>query len=124
MGTRLEPRDFDPATMFRALGDPTRLRLFQFLRCCPCEVAIEEDGRVRPVSGPTVGEVCCRVTGAQKISSTVSHHLRELRLAGLITMEKRGRHIVCAANPKAVEALAKFLTETPCEVTENETTDR
>ena len=38
--------DFDFALMFKALGDPTRLRLFAFLRdqCCP--VAVEENGYV------------------------------------------------------------------------------
>ncbi len=35
--------------MFRALGDPTRLRIFEFLRSCRSAVAIEETGLVRPV---------------------------------------------------------------------------
>lgn len=99
----------DLAASFRALGDPMRLRLFRFLSSCCCEVAVGEDGRVRPVEGKTVGEVCCSVTGEAKITSTLSHHLKELRLAGLITMERRGKHIVCAANPYAVRRLRSFL---------------
>ena len=97
--------------MFKALGDPTRLRIFQFLRSCCCPVAVGEEGEVRPVEGPTVGEVCCQITGAEKITSTVSFHLKELRTAGLITMEKRGKNMICGINQDAVQRLADFFGE-------------
>jgi len=99
------------AAMFKALGDPTRLRIFEFLRACCAPVAVEESGEVRPVSGPTVGEVCCRVTGAEKITSSVSFHLKELRLAGLITVERRGKNMICGINRDAVAMLAAHLSE-------------
>lgn len=102
-----EPRDV--AAMFKALGDPTRLRIFEFLRSCCCPVAVEETGDVRPVIGPTVGEVCCHVTGADQINSKISHHLKELRLAGLISVERRGKNMLCAVNARAVAALAAYL---------------
>ncbi len=95
--------------MFKALGDPTRLRIFDFLRGCCCPVAVEETGEVRPVQGPTVGEVCCNVTGADQITSVVSHHIKELRLAGLITVERRGKNMICGVNREAVAALAAYL---------------
>ena len=97
------------AAMFKALGDPTRLRIFEFLRACCCPVGVDNSGRVMPVAGPTAGEVCCQITGADRITSTISHHLKELRLAGLITVERRGKHMVCGVNQKAVEALATYL---------------
>ena len=103
----------DIAAMFRSLGDPTRLRIFEFLRSCCGPVAVQGSGEVRPVSGPTVGEVCCRVTGAEQINSKISHHLKTLRLAGLITVERRGKHMICGVNQQAVEALAAFLTRGP-----------
>ena len=94
--------------MFKALGDPTRLRIFEFLRGCCCPVAVEDGGGVRPMQGPTAGEVCCQVTGADKITSAVSFHLKELRNAGLIVMEKRGKHMVCAVDPAALQALCAY----------------
>lgn len=99
----------DKSVMFKALGDPTRLRIFEFLCACCCPVAVEDTGDVRPVLGPTVGEVCCQVTGADKITSSVSFHLKELRLAGLITVERRGKNMICGINREAVAALASFL---------------
>jgi DNA-binding transcriptional ArsR family regulator len=97
--------------MYRALGDPTRLRIFDFLRqqCCP--VAVEDTGDVRPVDGPTVGEVCCQVTGADKITSTVSVHLKSLQEAGLITIHPHGKFRICGVNQDAIELLARHLRD-------------
>lgn len=95
--------------MFKALGDPTRLQIFEFLRECCCPVAVDDTGDVRPAVGPTVGEVCCRVTGAGQINSRISFHLKELRLAGLITVERRGKNMICGVNHHAAEALADYL---------------
>ncbi len=97
------------AGMFKALGDPTRLHIFEFLRAQCCPVAVEDNGDVRPVLGPTVGEVCCHVTGADRINSTISHHLKELRLAGLITVERRGKNMICGVNRETIASLASYL---------------
>ncbi len=105
------PEINDISVMFKALGDPTRLRIFEFLRDCCCPVAVEDTGDVRPILGPTVGEVCCQATGVDKITSSVSFHLKELRLAGLITMERRGKNMICGVNRNAVAMLAAYLTE-------------
>ncbi len=105
----IDQTPLDLAGTFKALGDPTRLRIFDFLcrQCCP--VAVEENGDVRPVLGPTVGQVCCHVTGADRINSTISHHLKELRLAGLITVVRHGKNMICGVNRDAVAALASYL---------------
>lgn len=100
------------AAMLKALGEPTRLRIFQFLRACCCPVAVDEEtGDVRPVSGPTVGEVCCQITGHERVTSTFSEHLKDLRVAGLILMERRGKSAICAVNPTALATLAAFFAE-------------
>lgn len=104
-----EKPDIQLAAMFKALGDPTRLQIFEFLRACSTPIALDDSGDIRPVNGPTVGEVCCSVTGIEKITSTLSHHLKELRLAGLITMERHGKNMICSIVPEAVELLADYL---------------
>ncbi len=42
--------------------------------------------------------------------STVSHHLKELRRAGLIRVARRGRHILCWVDRDTVLAAASLLT--------------
>ena len=102
------------ALIFKALGDPTRLGIFQTLRCCAVPpgggVEVDEEGQVRPGGSLSVGEVCCRIGGS---ASTISHHLKELRLAGLIRMEKRGRWIYCSVNPEALAQIREFVQQEP-----------
>jgi ArsR family transcriptional regulator len=72
---RLAPRQAeDLATIFKALGDPGRLRLLSFLAAQPG------------------GEACvCNLTGPLGLTQpTVSHHLKVLSDAGLLERERRG----------------------------------
>ena len=103
----------DVTPLFRALGDSTRRRIFEFLceRCCP--VAVEETGEVHQVRGATVGDVCCHITGSEKFSSTISFHIKELRLAGLISAEKDGKFMVCSVRREAVDAMTQYLASLP-----------
>lgn len=99
--------------IFKALGDKTRLRIFEFLRTCQGAVSVDENGDVRRTDGPTVGEVCCHLTGDDKISSVISFHLKELRQAGLIEMDRRGRNIVCAIKPDVLARMTEYLSAVP-----------
>jgi ArsR family transcriptional regulator len=108
------------AALFKGLGEPTRLKIFQFLASSCCSLAVGQEGEVRRVNGPTMGEVCCHVTGVGKVTSTISHHIRELRIAGLVEVEKRGRFIVCSVNREAIAEVEEFLRgmaagRAPCE---------
>jgi ArsR family transcriptional regulator len=100
------------AAIFKALSDPTRVAIFEWLRtCCPTLSVDEETREVRPVlDGPTLGEVCCTLTGAEQVTSTFSRHCKELHEAGLITLERRGKSVVCAIDPEGVAALVGYLT--------------
>lgn len=88
---------------FRALGDPTRLKILEYLSCCP--QAVEDDA-----SGSSAGEVCCAVTGLSTITSTISHHLHELRDAGLIEITRSGKRMICRIVPEAMAKLAEQLS--------------
>lgn len=91
----------DLASIFKALSDPNRLRIFQLLRerCGPCCRVPEEE------SGNTVSELAAEFDLAL---STVSHHLKELKNAGLITCEKRGQWVYCAPNDAILDQIEVF----------------
>jgi ArsR family transcriptional regulator len=44
------------------------------------------------------------------VPSTISHHLKELRQAGLIQMERRGQKMECWIDPNTVKAMGAFFS--------------
>ena len=78
---------------FAALADPARLRLMSLLAnaeggaVCACDL-VEPVGRSQP---------------------TVSHHLKVLADAGLVTSERRGRNVWYGVVPAAMAALRTVL---------------
>jgi ArsR family transcriptional regulator len=87
--------------IFKALADPNRLAILQRLReCCGPGCCLPEDDE------GTVSVLAQRLGLAV---STVSFHLKELRTAGLITCEKRGRYVHCAVNPEAMRRIQEFV---------------
>jgi ArsR family transcriptional regulator len=81
------------AKAFAALGDPVRLRLLSLL--------MTADG----------GQVCAcdLVEPVGKSQPTVSHHLKVLRQAGLVSATRRGQNIWYAVVPEQVAALRDVL---------------
>ena len=94
--------------MFKALGDPTRLGIFRFLRSYCC-AAVDENGDVQAFEGPTITEVCGHVMGDKKITTSMSFHLKALKDAGLIETRKRGKFVCCCVNRDALRALSEYL---------------
>jgi ArsR family transcriptional regulator len=88
-----EEQATDLAKVFKALGDPVRLRLLSM-------IASREGG-----------EVCvCEMTPAFNLSQpTISHHLKLLRQAGLVDCERRGTWVYYWALPAALDRLAVVL---------------
>ena len=85
------------AEMFKALSSPHRLQIFLQLACCCSQLDASEGQACLCVS-----EACQPVELAQ---STLSHHLKELKHAGLIEMERDGRRIMCRVAAGAVREL-------------------
>lgn len=96
------------ATAFRALGSPQRLRILAALAgdCCTPSC----DGAAASPHGAhrRVGEIAASLDLAP---STVSHHLKALREAGLMRVEKRGRIIECWVCRDAIGNIARYLAE-------------
>lgn len=81
------------AAMLKALADPARLRLLSHITAQGCQ------------------EVCaCDLTDVLGISQpTVSHHMKKLVDAGLITREQRGRWAHYSIIPEAFDQLRNLL---------------
>jgi len=81
------------ATAFAALADPARLRLLSLIATAPG------------------GEVCVcdLVAPIGKSQPTVSHHLKVLAEAGLVTSERRGRWAWYRAVPEQLDRLRAVL---------------
>jgi ArsR family transcriptional regulator len=81
------------ARILRALADPARLQLVSM-------VAAHEDG-----------EACvCEMTEPLGLTQpTVSHHLRVLVEAGILSRDKRGKWAYYALVPGALDALSELL---------------
>jgi ArsR family transcriptional regulator len=92
-----QPLDSDRAAelarMFKALGDPVRLRILSLIashaggECCVCDIAPAFE-----VSQPTI-----------------SHHLKTLREAGLLGCERRGTWVYYWVIPAALQRLSGVL---------------
>ncbi|BBH67013.1 transcriptional regulator [Actinoplanes sp. OR16] len=85
------------AGMFKALGDPVRLRLLSMIastpegEICVCDLSAEFD-----LTGPTI-----------------SHHLRILREAGLVDCDRRGTWVYYRPVPDTLTLLADVLDVKP-----------
>lgn len=81
------------ARMFKALGDPTRVRLLSM------------------IAARSGGEACvCDLTEPVGLSQpTVSHHMKQLVDAGLATREQRGKWAYYALAPDTLAMLSGVL---------------
>lgn len=80
------------ARKFRALGDPSRLRILRRLKAEPCHVnaLVEELGLAQ---------------------ATVSKHLSVLRDAGLIVTERQGNRATCRVADPSLYSICEQLCE-------------
>lgn len=86
------------AAMLGALSYEARLRVFRYL------VRIGPDGA-------SAGDIAhaCEIT-----ASTLSHHLNQMRNAGLIERTRQSRSLIYAANFNKMNALIDFLSDECC----------
>ncbi len=90
------------ADIFKALSNPHRLRIFiKLSKCCaPGTIC-----KVKAGNSAYVGELAEDLDIAP---STVSHHIKELRQAGLIRIRRQGQKIECWVDPEVYSDLVNF----------------
>lgn len=91
------------ATILKALADPTRVAIVEFLRAPQADCCSRGDG------------VCaCDLEGVLGLSQpTVSHHMKLLVDAGFVRAERRGRWVYYELAAAAFDALAEELRRLP-----------
>lgn len=97
------------AEIFRALGNPHRLRILaQLADCCrPGSACCTPSGEL------SVGEIG---DGLEIVASTLSHHVKELNRAGLLGCNRQGKCVMCCIDREALRALGAFFSELAGEV--------
>ncbi|MFT3700268.1 MAG: helix-turn-helix domain-containing protein [Kofleriaceae bacterium] len=92
------------ARMHRALSNPNRLRLFMnLLDESKLDLA---KGRVHDCF---LGKL---LAGLDLGAPTVSHHVKELADAGLITTQREGKQLTCSVDPDGLALLRESLALT------------
>jgi len=90
--------------IFKALGEENRLKILSNILkkewkcqqgiCCDKDICIKDFSKPLTIS-----------------FATISHHVKELVNAGLITAKKEGRWVYCQINRKAFKKMQEFLNE-------------
>lgn len=88
----------DIALRLKALADPTRIQLISLLLSSPAH------------------EACtCELAPAVDLSEpTVSHHLKQLLDAGLVTKQRKGANVYYRLVPESLKAIARVLDVDCC----------
>lgn len=89
-----------PERVFKALGDPVRIKILQFLQ--------------RPDAACCVLDGCVCACDVEKLlgvsQATVSHHMKLLVDAGLVRAQKRGRWMLYSIDAAAFAQAVEWLT--------------
>jgi ArsR family transcriptional regulator, arsenate/arsenite/antimonite-responsive transcriptional repressor len=99
------------AKLFKALSNEQRLKIFLML------YARSQKDSGKAFVDPAKETCCCpmekvftKVCQCMSLSqSTVSHHLKALQDAGLISCKREGQKFVCTINEAAIQSIRDFL---------------
>jgi ArsR family transcriptional regulator len=90
--------------IFKALSNPHRLNIFlRLATCCSPGTACDTNEICE-----CVGELSKNLSIAP---STVSHHIKELNRAGLISLRRRGQNVECSVSQETLDRLSAFFKQ-------------
>jgi ArsR family transcriptional regulator len=100
----MNPTDIDTVEFAKALSDDTRQKIMML--CCCKELSVNDIVAASDVAQPTV-----------------SHHLKILRNAGLVSTKRRGKQVLYTLNQQRLataccQVAENFAPEYPVELTE------
>ena len=84
---------------FKALSDPTRLRILTTVAKSPGQQC-------------TITDLSLALDRSPVNSSLISFHVRELRIASLVQVARQGKYTVVKLNPAMINSLILFLDDT------------
>ena len=84
---------------FKALSNPNRLQIYLEV------LSHRQSGIAAPEAGCGIADLIGKLSVG---APTVSHHVKELVDAGLVTVEKNGKFVTCHLNEKMQKHLNSF----------------
>jgi ArsR family transcriptional regulator len=96
--------EYDPVRIFKALSNESRLKILK---------SLYQEGISGTLEGPDMCTEKCSCVGDiverfRLAPSTISHHIKELAMAGLVKVERNGQFIRVFPNPEALQAISAF----------------
>ncbi len=96
--------EYDPTRIFKALSNESRMEILK---------AVYSEGIAGTLerNEPCAEKCSCvgdMVERFKLAPSTISHHIKELSLAGLVKVERNGQFIRVIPNPEALKAICAF----------------
>ena len=93
--------------IFKALSDPTRLKLVRLLNECSSETTLEKCIPEECKGGPLCVNALAKELGVTQ--SAISQHLRILRQAGLVRSERRGYFVHYTIDHKNIKSIHNLM---------------
>ena len=87
---------------FKALSNPNRLQIYLEV------LAHRHSGIAAPEAGCGIADLIGKLSVG---APTISHHVKELVDAGLVSVEKNGKYVTCHLNEKMQQQLSAFFSD-------------
>lgn len=96
--------EYDPVKIFKALSNESRLEILK---------SLYQEGISGTLEGQETSAEQCSCVGDiverfRLAPSTISHHIKELAMVGLVKVERNGQFIRVFPNPEALKAISAF----------------